>query len=48
MNQDVTAGYIITDVERLRKPMQQIAEYLLKCMQMVGEHSIVQRTVAQP
>jgi integrase len=35
MNQDVTAGYIITDVERLRKPMHQIAGYLLKCMGVV-------------
>lgn len=32
MNNDVTAGYIIADVERLRKPMQQISDYLLKCM----------------
>lgn len=32
MNQDVTSGYLIIDVERLRKPMQQITEYLLKCM----------------
>jgi len=28
-NGDVTAGYIVTDVERLRKPMQQITDYLL-------------------
>lgn len=26
---DVTAGYIVTDVERLRKPMQQITDYFL-------------------
>lgn len=32
MNSDVTAGYIVTDVERLRKPMQQINNYILKCM----------------
>jgi hypothetical protein len=32
MKQDITSGYIITDVERLRKPMQQITDYLLKCM----------------
>ena len=32
MNSDVTAGYIMTDVERLRKPMQLISDYLLKCM----------------
>lgn len=34
MNNDVTAGYIVTDVERLRKPMQQITDYLLKCMKI--------------
>lgn len=32
MNGDVTAGYIIADVERLRKPMQLITDYFLKCM----------------
>lgn len=32
MNNDITAGYIVTDVERLRKPMQQITDYFLKCM----------------
>jgi integrase len=32
MNNDVTAGYIVMDVERLRRPMQQITDYLLKCM----------------
>lgn len=32
MNGDITAGYIITDVERLRKPMQQVTDYILKCM----------------
>lgn len=31
MNNDVTAGYIIADVERLRAPMQKITDYLLKC-----------------
>jgi hypothetical protein len=30
MSNDVTAGYIITDVERLRVPMQKITDYLLK------------------
>ena len=29
MNNDVTAGYIVSDVERLRKPMQTIASALL-------------------
>lgn len=30
MRNDVTAGYIATDVERLRVPMQRICDYLLK------------------
>ncbi len=32
MANDVTAGYIIADIERLRKPMQLITDYILKCM----------------
>ena len=32
MRNDVTAGYIITDVERLRAPMQKVTDYLLKCI----------------
>jgi len=32
MTNDVTAGYIIRDVERLRKPMQRITDYLLRHM----------------
>lgn len=32
MRGDVTAGYIISDVERLRRPMQQINDYLVKAM----------------
>lgn len=34
MTHDVTAGYIMRDVERLRKPMQRISDYLNR--QMVG------------
>lgn len=29
---DVTAGYLLIDVERLRKPMQQITDMLVKLM----------------
>jgi integrase len=32
MNHDVTAGYIVMDVERLREPMQMISKHLLKLM----------------
>lgn len=38
MNNDVTAGYIVTDVERLRKPMQLITDYLLSCMRCVSKN----------
>jgi integrase len=30
MNQDVTAGYIISDIERLRRPMQMVTDYLME------------------
>lgn len=30
MSSDITAGYIVTDVERLRQPMQKITDYMLK------------------
>lgn len=30
MNNDITAGYIVSDVERLRKPMQLITDYILQ------------------
>ena len=33
MNNDVTAGYVIMDVECLRKPMQIISDFLLQNMQ---------------
>lgn len=36
MTNDITAGYIISDVERLRTPMQLIADHLLKCFEANG------------
>lgn len=39
MTNDVTAGYIMLDVERLRKPMQMITDYLL--LQMGLKESII-------
>lgn len=33
MSGDVTAGYIVSDVERLRKPMDQISAFLLSAIQ---------------
>jgi len=41
MKNDVTSGYIMTDVERLRRPMQLISDYLLKCMDVKESATIV-------
>lgn len=41
MNNDITAGYIVTDVERLRKPMQQINNYVLKCMGVLQSAEVI-------
>ena len=41
MGNDVTAGYIITDVERLRAPMQKVTDYLLKCIGLEPSAEIV-------
>ena len=41
MNNDITAGYIINDVERLRAPMQKITDHLLKCMGVKPSAEIV-------
>jgi len=41
MNNDVTAGYIVADVERLRKPMQLITNYILKCVGVVEPAEII-------
>ena len=32
MTSDVTAGYVVIDIERLRKPMQMVTDYILKLM----------------
>ena len=37
MSSDVTAGYIVIDVERLRKPMQMITDYLLEAMNVSND-----------
>ena len=41
MSNDVTAGYIIVDVERLRKPMQLITNYILKCMELIDSAEVI-------
>lgn len=42
MNNDITAGYIISDVERLRAPMQKITDHLLKCMGVLPSAEIIE------
>lgn len=41
MSNDVTAGYIVADVDRLRKPMQLITDYILKCMGVLKSAEII-------
>ncbi|KTD63890.1 tyrosine-type recombinase/integrase [Legionella spiritensis] len=41
MTNDVTAGYIIVDVERLRRPMQLITDFILKCSGEVKTADII-------
>ncbi len=41
MGNDITAGYIIIDAERLRIPMQKITDHLLKCMGVKPSAEIV-------
>ena len=41
MSNDVTAGYIVADVERLRKPMQLVTDYILKCMGVIKSAEII-------
>lgn len=43
---DVTAGYIIADVERLRAPMQKITDYILKCAGLLQTAEVV--PIAEP
>lgn len=40
MSSDVTAGYIVSDVERLRKPVQLITNYILKHLRPDNNNSI--------
>lgn len=40
MSNDVTAGYIITDAERLRIPMQRITDFMLKAAKEAGATTI--------
>lgn len=48
MSNDVTAGYIIINPERLRAPMQKITDHLLKCMGVKPSAEIVDLMRASP
>ncbi len=37
---DVTAGYIVTDIERLRRPMQAISDFLFRAMDGAGSNVV--------
>jgi integrase len=41
MNNDVTEGYIVPDIERLREPMQKIADRLLDASNSKGQKKII-------
>jgi hypothetical protein len=47
---DVTAGYIVGNVERLREPMQKVADYLLRAMKVEPTkfYSFEDRALATP
>ena len=47
MNNDVTAGYIITDAERLREPMQKITNYILKVVGLKKSAKVIQLSVTK-
>ena len=42
MTNDVTAGYIITDVDRLRAPMQKITDYMVSCIGLKEQATVIQ------
>ncbi len=41
INGDVTAGYIVTDVARLRGPVQQVADFLLRACQIQASAPVI-------
>ncbi len=47
MTNDVTAGYIVNHVERLRKPMEQISAQLLRHFEINEEKKILKFPVHQ-
>lgn len=47
MTQDVTAGYIVMDVERLRVPMQKITDHILKLAGVKKSAEIIELSVVK-
>jgi integrase len=43
---DVTAGYIVADIERLRRPMQAISDFLFRAMDATGSNVVPMRDAA--
>ena len=41
MSGDVTAGYIVADVERLRRPMQQITDFVLRAAGIKAQAAVI-------
>lgn len=44
---DVTAGYIVTDIERLRRPMQAISDFLVRAMGATQANVVPMREAAR-
>lgn len=47
MRGDVTAGYIVADVERLREPVKRVSEFLLKAIGLRDSATVLPLRTAQ-
>jgi len=47
MRGDVTAGYIVADVERLREPVRRVSDFLLKALGLKGSATVHPLRAAQ-
>lgn len=45
---DVTAGYIVADVERLREPVSRVTDFLLKCCKQKPSAEVLELVAASP
>jgi integrase len=41
-SQDITASYVIANVDRLRKPMQSVTDFMLRCAAMKPSATVTQ------